>query len=262
MNSNSLAKDDILRGLAQWRIWAMLGWQDIEQRYRRTTLGPLWLTVTMFVMIGSLGFVFSTVLGQDMSTYLPFIAAGLVTWSLISQTLAELPSAFVSTHTIIQSLNLPFTVHVIRILVRQFAMFFHSLVAFLVIAAIYGVDLTLATLLVFPGMILLFANGIWLGLLLGTLGARYRDLGPTVSTLLQIFFFVTPIVWTPQSVSHRPYITDLNPMFHILEMVRSPLLGNSPSWLSYYVVIGILIMGSIFTYQFFLRFRRRISYWL
>lgn len=51
----SLAMTDLRAGILEWRLWGLLGWQDIKQRYRRSTLGPLWLTVSTAVQMAVMG---------------------------------------------------------------------------------------------------------------------------------------------------------------------------------------------------------------
>lgn len=257
-----LADRDIVNGLARWRVWLMLGWHDIDQRYRRTTLGPFWFTLTTFVMVASLGFVFSKVLGNDMSTYIPFLAAGLVSWALISQIVSEAPTAFVSAENIINAVNLPFTVHVLRVLVRQLVIYFHNLLALVLIAIWYELHIGITTLLLLPGLILVLLNGLWMGLFLATLGTRFRDLGPIVTNVLQLLFFLTPIVWPPDTIGAHRYIVDWNPAYHLISVIRAPLLGQVPSALSYAVSLTLFAAGTLATIYFFRRFRRRVSYWL
>jgi lipopolysaccharide transport system permease protein len=256
------ADRDILSGITRWRVWLMLGWHDIDQRYRRTKLGPLWFTLTTFVMVASLGFVFSKVLGNDMSTYVPFLAAGLASWGLISQIAIEAPTAFVNAENIINSINLPFTVHVLRVLVRQLVIYFHNLLALVLIALWYELNVSYTTLLVIPGLFIVLLNGLWVGLFLATLGTRFRDLGPIVTNVLQIVFFLTPIVWQPGAIGAHRYVVDWNPAYHLISVIRSPLLGEVPSALSYAVSVALFAVGALITLYFFRRFRRRVSYWL
>ena len=261
-SSLNRADRDILSGIARWRVWLMLGWHDIDQRYRRTTLGPLWFTLTTFIMVASLGFVFSKVLGNDMSTYVPFLAAGLTSWALISQIAIEAPTAFVTAESIINATNLPFTVHVLRLLVRQLVIYFHNLLALVLLGIWYEWDVGYTTLLVIPGLLLVLLNGLWIALFMATLGTRFRDLGPIVANALQVVFFVTPTVWQPGAIGCHRYIVDWNPVYHLISVIRSPLLGEVPSALSYGVVLSMLLVGSLVSLYFFRRFRWRVTYWL
>src|SRR5262249_29901253 len=78
------ARADLLGGLWRWELWGTLGWHDIRQRYRRSTLGPFWLTISTAVMVATLGFVYAGLFGNSLADYLPHLAVGLIVWGFIS----------------------------------------------------------------------------------------------------------------------------------------------------------------------------------
>jgi ABC-type polysaccharide/polyol phosphate export permease len=92
---------------------------------------------------------------------------------------------------------------------------------------------------------------------------RFRDVQPLVGNVVQVAMFVTPILWPPDSLegSNRLIFVDLNPFHHVIEIVRTPLLGKIPSVESYGAVALITLAGWLLTYLFFHRFRHRIAYW-
>lgn len=63
----SAAWSDLKRGFAQRELWLALGWQDIKQRYRRSTLGPLWITISRAVMAIALALLYSQLFGIDLA---------------------------------------------------------------------------------------------------------------------------------------------------------------------------------------------------
>ena len=77
---------DLKASLASWRLWTLLGWLEVRQRYARSRVGPFWLTISMGVMIASIGIVYGTLFGQKMTEYLPFLAISLVMWTFFAQT--------------------------------------------------------------------------------------------------------------------------------------------------------------------------------
>ena len=68
------ATADLSASLKSWRLWSLLGWIEIRQRYARSKLGPFWLTISMGVVIGTIALVFGTLFHQDMATYLPMLS--------------------------------------------------------------------------------------------------------------------------------------------------------------------------------------------
>ena len=79
-----LAVQDLWDGIRGTLLWLMLGWQDIKQRYRRSVIGPFWLTLSYGAMIAGMGPLYGSLLQQDISTYFPYLATGFVVWFLIA----------------------------------------------------------------------------------------------------------------------------------------------------------------------------------
>jgi ABC-2 type transport system permease protein/lipopolysaccharide transport system permease protein len=92
--------------------------------------------------------------------------------------------------------------------------------------------------------------------------ARFRDVPQLVNSIVQVVFFVTPIFWKPELLKNRTFITEFNPLFHLVEVVRAPLLGKVPSFHSYVAVLLITAVNVVVVSLFFSRFRSRISYWV
>ena len=93
--------------------------------------------------------------------------------------------------------------------------------------------------------------------------ARFRDIPQLINSIVQIVFFVTPIMWKPELLRSRdPIIADFNPFYHLVEIVRAPLLGQLPSAKSYMAVLLITLVNVMIVGAFFARFRSRISYWV
>ena len=103
-----------------------------------------------------------------------------------------------------------------------------------------------------------------ISIFLGVVCTRYRDTPPIVSSLIQVFFYLTPIIWMPNAVNARvsTWIVNTNPAYHLLELVRGPILGYCPSLLSWCVGIGLGIIGMLVTLIFFGTYKKRIAYWV
>lgn len=258
----SLALRDLREALLDWRLWGMLGWQDIKQRYRRSTLGPFWLTLSMGVMVGSIGLVYAVIFGQELHEYLPYVALGFVAWGFISGVMIDGCSAFVSSDAIIKQSRLPLSLHVFRVVWRQLITLGHNFVIFIVVAVIFRVWPTPYALLFIPGMLLWVLNSVWVTLILGLICARYRDIPQIVNSVIQLGFLVTPIIWKAQLMTRRAVFVDANPLHHFIEIVREPLLGGAPAAISWFYVLAVTVAGWIVTFELFRRYRWRIAYWL
>lgn len=255
---------DIFMALRRYDLAGVLGWQDIRQRYRRSSLGPFWLTISMGVLIGTLGLVFGSIFAAPMNELLPFFTIGLILWTLISTSLNEGCTGFTSSEAIIKQISVPLFSHILRVLWRNLVIFVHNLIIFPVVLLVFWKPLPAIALLALGGFVVLMVNLSWMALLLGVFCARYRDVPQIVSSLLQVFFYLTPIIWMPEMLPERAslFLLNANPFFHLIEIVRAPMLGAPPSTLNWQVCTVLAIAGWGFTILFYGRFRSRIAYWL
>ena len=249
-------------GLLRVELWGILGWQDIRQRYRRSVIGPFWLTISTAVMVSAMGFLYARIFGQDVSTYLPYLAVGLVIWGTISTMANESCTVFTTVEQIIKQVRLPLTTHVCRMVWRNAIIFGHNALI-LVVVTLWFSSLTLSSLVTaLVGICLLFVTGIWSGLVLGVVCTRFRDVPPIVASLMQIAFFVTPILWHPSLLGGRTWMTEWNPLFHLVEIVRAPLLGNPIPSTSFAFVTAMTAGGFLCAIAMLMRYRSRVPYWL
>lgn len=255
---------DIFSSLNRYSLVGMLGWQDVKQRYRRSAVGAFWLTVSMGVMIASIGLVFGQIFNTPMREYLPFLALGIVLWGFISSNLTEGCVAFTSAEAIIKQLNTPLFVHVLRCFWRNLIILGHNIVIIPVVFLIVGKPLTVTMLLFIPGLILLSVNLLWVSLVLGVLSTRFRDITQIVVNATQVVFYLTPIMWAPSLLPsrHAAYLLNLNPVHHFLEITRGPMLGELPKLDSWIFCMALAIAGWLFAIFVFNRYMRRLAYWL
>lgn len=211
-----------------------------------------------------MGIIFGQVFKAPMAELLPFLAAGLVIWSFISSTLTEATEVFVGAQAVIRQLPIPLFVHVVRLLAKNLYIFLHNIVIFFLVLLYFHESLGLVSLLSILGLILLILNLSWLSLLLGIVCSRFRDLTQIVASLLQIFFYLTPIIWLPSLLPEKTSMMVLtgNPFFHLIEVVRAPLLNQVPTSLNWAFTIVFAILGWLFTIFIFNRYRSKIAYWL
>ena len=258
-----LARSDYVRGLLAWRIWLRLGLGDIRIRYKRTVLGPLWITLSMTATFVAMGMLFSAVYRNDVHRFLPYLAAGMVTWSAMSAVAQEGPQIFVNAHHVISSLRVPLVVHVLRCVVRNAMIYFYNSAAALASYLLLGGEPRAAHFLLLLYLPVFFATLSAAGLILAIIGARYRDLGPIIGVGTQLLFFMTPIMWNLDDLPNaRKWWVMINPLYHLIEIVRAPMLGAAPPLLSVAVSLGCLLLLGLAGYGLFSLFRRRIPYWL
>ncbi|WP_051126857.1 ABC transporter permease [Corynebacterium massiliense] len=267
--SFSAALGDLVQGAKQRELWFMLGLQDIKQRYRRSVLGPLWITIATGVMAAALGLLYSMLFQIPVAKFLPHVTVGLIMWNFISGAIKEGSTIFIDNEGLIKQLPAPLSVHVYRLVWRQTLFLAHNLVIWLALIIIFPRALGWEFFLFIPGLFLLLVNGVWVAMFFGIIATRFRDVAPLLEALVQLLFYVTPIVWMTDTlheqggaVSQRARIAELNPLYHYLEVVRSPMIGEPVAAYHWLIVIACTLVGLFIALLVMKRWRFRVSYWV
>jgi len=245
-----------------YAAWFFLGIQDIRLRYRRSTLGPWWLTISAAILVGTLGVIYSHIFKMDYKTYVPFFAVGYVLWTFIAAEINEATTAFTQFERAIRQVNIPFSVYLLRVWWRNLIIFAHTAVVAVLALFVVGRGLSMVAVLAIPGLILIALGCLFASTVVAIFCTRFRDMAPIVSNLMQVLFFVSPILWDPTLLGEQRWLAELNPVYHWIEVVRAPLLGSAPSiatWL--WVVASVLVLAGMATFVLG-RYRSRIAYWL
>lgn len=264
-NQSKLAWLDLLDGIKKRNIWLMLAYQDIKLRYRRSVLGPFWLTISMAITIFTMGFIYANIFNTDLAHYFPFLAGGMLAWTLLSSIVLELIDGFTVSENLIKQVKLPYTLYVHRIAWRNMLIFAHNMAVFIPIYIYYHktAQINFATLLLIPGLILVYLNAFSYGLILAIVGARFRDMSQIVRSLVQVIFFITPVMWKPDALpANQRYVVDLNPFSAFIDIIRAPLLGEVPEAYNVGVALFITVLGFALAWKLFIRSRNRIVYWI
>lgn len=258
-----LARTDFIVSLKSWRMWLLLGMNDIRQRYRRSRLGQFWITMAMATTIGSLGVLYAYLFKVPLAQYLPYLGASFVIWSLISTIVLDACTVFIGAEGYLRQVPLPKSVFVHRMLVRNLVIFFHNVIILPPLFLIFHVPIGWTFPLAFAGVFMILLNGVWIGLFLGTICARFRDLPQIIASLVQVAFYLTPVMWRPVQLPPRiAHLAAFNPFQAFLEIVRDPLLGLPTPPMDWIVAAAVTVIGFAGTTFVFARFRARIIYWL
>ena len=255
---------DIITALKNVYLPVYLANSDIRQRYRRSTLGPFWITISTGVMIACIGLIFGNLFKSPMQEFLPFLSVGLILWSFISSVITESTNVFVSYQGIIKQLPIPLFSHIIRMTTRNLIILFHNLLILPIVYFVVHKSIDFEFFLVIPGLIILIINLLWIGVILSLICTRFRDLTQIVLSLLQVAFYVTPIIWMPSLLPARTDVMILapNPFYHLIGIVRSPLLGSCPTIINWIYSVIFAILGWIFAIYLYNKYKNRIAYWL
>ncbi|MEP3196760.1 MAG: ABC transporter permease [Lentilitoribacter sp.] len=252
---------DLFDGFVRTNLWWSFALHEIKQRFRRSIIGPFWMTLSMGIFVAALGFVMSQLFGQDVNWFIPYLATGIIFWNFFTSIVNESCTAFIAAEGHIRNVPMPISVHFYRMIARNVIVWLHNMVIYFIVFLIFQHDISWHYLNFVPGLILFLSITSFLGLILAILSTRYRDIPQMVVSVLQVIFFITPVFWSVMTFPDRPVFIHWNPIYHLLEIVRAPLLGQSPaaeSWIVCIAVLFVLIPMAILLYR---RAYSRIPYW-
>lgn len=260
-----LAAVDLKEGARLWRLVWALALADIRLRYRGSVLGPFWLTLSTAIMIGAMAFLYAGLFHTDIHTYLPYLTVSLILWGYLSALITEGSMCFISAEGTIRGMRMPLTVHAGRSVVRNTIVLAHNLIVIVAVFAIMRTPFGWSALWAIPAFALWLLDGLAVSVLFGAFCARFRDVPQIIASLLQIAFFVTPIMWYAKVLATHPsgqILVRFNPFFLILEVLRGPLL-DEPVTLGTVAkaVFGSAILIAIAAVGF-ARTRGRLAYWV
>lgn len=265
----SAAWADLRRGFSQRELWLALGWQDIKQRYRRSVLGPLWITIATGVMATALGLLYSLLFDIDIRTFLPHVAVGLILWNFIAGCINEGSQVFIANEGLIKQLPSALSVHVYRLVWKQFLFLLHNLAIWLILLVVFQIPVGWEVILAVPALALLVVNGVWVSMFFGIIATRFRDVAPLLESLVQLLFYMTPIVWMDSTLKDRvgdlgnkAYLAEINPLYHYMAVVRGPMIGEPVALRSWVIVCVLTVLGTLFALVFMRQWRSRVSYWV
>ncbi|WP_213993476.1 ABC transporter permease [Sodalis sp. dw_96] len=256
------ATKDLIKSVRHLPLISHLAYSDTKARYKRSMLGPLWLTLGAAIGVVGLGLVWSQLLHQDRSQFIPSLTVGLLLWQFISGTVTESTGIFVRQAQIIRNLQLPIFIHPIQLIARQCISLGHNLLVLVGVLLVYPQSISWVSLLSVVGFALVVLNLLWISVLLGLIGARFRDVEQIVQSLMPIVFFLTPVIYKAGHIGVSQAIIWLNPFTYFVTLVRDPIFGTIPASFVYQTVILMALAGWTVTLLFFNRHAPRLAFWI
>ncbi|GAN70512.1 hypothetical protein B9K05_08360 [Acetobacter syzygii] len=255
---------DIVEALHGYWLPCMLAWQDISIRYKRSRLGQFWLTINTLIYISTLGIIFGSLFRFNLLEYLPNISASVLMWNFMNASITEGSMSFISSENIILQVKLPFFTYIIRTLIRNFIAFCHNIVIFPFICLCVGYKINFYAFLSIFGLLIVFLNLSWICIIAAVFCTRFRDLQQIIISIMQILFYVTPVVWSVKAFppNFSPLMLTLNPFYNFINVVKMPLLGYAPAASEWMFCCGLAVVGWCAALYTLGKYKRRIAYWL
>lgn len=263
----SASRDDFARAWRDRQPWLIAAVVAIGNKYRRTVLGPWWATLTTLMFVFGLAILRIGLEGGNLRDAIPYVGLGFIGFSLISGGVLAGASVFVSAGQQLATSRQPYSAYVLRANTQQVLDFFHDAVVIVILVVLFAIPITLLWGWSLVALLLIVASSVGVGLWLGPLAARYRDVGPFVSALMRLMFFLTPIFWSVDEVeaTGQAWLAWFNPLTYQLLAFRDPILGQvhpgapvAPMLMAAILAIVNLLLGVVV----FTRYRARIPYWV
>lgn len=223
---------DALTSLRLWRVWTFLGVQDIKTRFRRSFIGPLWILLNLGIFVGAAGFVYGVMFGQPMSEFLPYVITGVVIWGFLLSSFTDAGSAFVGAEGYIKQFSYPKQIYLLRALVAYSIVLLVGFCAIMLMLIVVGRLHAMGWLLAIPGLAFLMIAALAHIVISAYLGTRFRDWPHALAGMLQVIFFITPIMYPIKILQdkHLDFVYRFNPLYYLIDIVRHPILtGSLPS---------------------------------
>jgi len=262
MHEFSMAFADLRASFERIGLAWSLAWHDVVSRYRGSILGPFWITLSMGLMVAGIGFLYANLFKVPVNDFIPYVALGIVFWGMIANVILEGCGAFVQASGILSQTSLPMMTFVWRTVMRNVINFLHHLVIILGVLIYYDHWRQADVPMGLVGLLLLLANISWISLAAGMASARFRDIPQIVASVIQFAMFMTPVFWLPGGRLLDHAVLLLNPFYHLLTVVRAPLLGQEVAPMTYGILVATAIVGWIVTFATFANIRRRIVHYL
>jgi ABC-2 type transport system permease protein len=258
------ATGDLAAGIWHWRTWTYLGLESIKNQYRRTVLGPLWLTLQTVAYVFGLGVIFGQIMHAPLREFLPYVAVGYIMFALLSGLTRASSQSFVAAAATMKSTRQPLSSLVLKDITIEFIQFGHNIVIFLAFVVLGLVHPNITVLIIFPVLVAIAVNGVFLGLWLGTAVARFRDVSPLVMSILQVLIFFTPVFYKTSDLTQgaRHAFLDWNPFTYLLNAAREPLLGAPLTANTYIGLLVVTVVNVALGLYVFTRTRSRLPYWV
>jgi len=255
------AANDLKRGWERRNLWGGMAVRAFNNRYKGALIGGFWLTITTAMTAIGLGLLYGQLFGHAIETHLPYVTIGIVVWALISSYAGAGCEVFVGNANIFKEFPLPLSIFPYRLALSQLIYTGYRLIILAAMMAIFPASLAASAPLALLGIALLFWIGFWVSFIFGVINARYRDFGQMVGAAMTFIFFMTPIFWRTDRLGEYSWLVQYNPFYHLIQIVRGPLLGHDGFGLSFIVAAGLAVMAPLVAFFFYGRFSHRLAYW-
>ncbi|MFC5571459.1 ABC transporter permease [Lysobacter yangpyeongensis] len=264
MKQSSLLSD-FAESIRRPEFWAYSSWLGIVTKYRRSRLGLLWLVLPSMLYVGGIGYYFAKLQGHEVGTFMPHMGVGYALFRLLSMVINDGSSVLPGHQSFILDGHPRLTDFFLRVLANASFYFCATL-------PVLAVALSVATgfrweglLLALPALALVLCNAAWIAAAIGLLGARFPDIHELMGSVFIFGFILTPILWDPSRAppgTPHGILMRANPLFHLVQVVRAPLLGESIEPFTFAYLAAFTSLGWLLASYAYRRYARYVPVWV
>lgn len=242
-----------------------LAWIDVAQRYKRSKIGPFWLTLQNAIVTLALSVIWANLFNAKIGEFMPYFAVSYVIWGFIATTIGESASTLITYENLIKQIKIPTASLFLRVIARNLIILLHlapiPILIFIAFPTGWSAGYIGVIYSIF-GFVILSIFMLFFCMILGVACAKYRDLVQATVSILQLIFLSTPILWNKNLLESREYLYEFNPFFHLIEIVRAPILYNQLPLVSIMVISFLTLLLVFLWFAIHKKYGRLIVYWL
>jgi ABC-2 type transport system permease protein len=261
------AINDLRAAFGNLSGWSYLAAKRIQLENRRTRLGSLWIILSFGLTAAGIGLLMSQLQGRVISTHVPYVMFGFAAWNFIQTSITAGCSVMVTSKPYLLQMKTARSVFPLSLAVRNSYLLGLQTITAAAVSATLGWRPTLDVLWIFPAMALYVVLAFSVGLMLGLVCARLRDLARLIEAAMRLAFFFTPVIWIAgtrdaAASGFLHFLMTWNPLAYVLQTFRAGLLGTAPEALDWYVTGVLAGVSVLFAAAALQMMGRRVTYWL
>ena len=240
-----------------------LAWVEIVQSYRRSLLGPFWITLNLVIFTIAMTFVYGALFSMPTAEYAAFLACGMIVWSWVSALLTEAGNTFINNGHFVKNTSIDKSVLIWTFVYRQVIILAHHLIVYVALILLGVIQLSRYTALALPAFVVLFLLSVPITAIMSILFPRFRDLARLIASLILVILLITPIFWQATMMTGwRTLVYLANPIYYIVEFARAPLLGKPPDQIVVAVVLAMTAAIWVLGAAVYRRYAKYVVFWL
>jgi len=254
---------DLAEGLRRAEVWRAFAWDETQQRYQRSVLGLAWILVSYLFFVGAIAVFFSGFTSVSARHFVMYVAIGYAAFTFLVGNIIDGCDVFRSSATWIKSTSLPYSIYVYKSIARSLFPFVIQLGGAIALMLILGWRPQWTALLAIPALGVYILNALWIQIAFGFVAARFRDVSHLTNAITRILFFTTPILWVyDETVGSVRKFANVNPLTHLIEIFRAPLLGDPVAPGAWLYCIAFTAAGWALAIVIGGLMRRRLPFWV